>query len=111
VTGSRDERRQTTVRARVTGALRGRLAHLGTYRTDVVRRGKRLAADLLVLAVLLAVLAAVVVAAGWSVVYAVNAGGTPGVVLGWTAAFAFAVSVPVVAMKLSSTLYGRLESL
>ena len=97
-----------TVPARVASATRRRLVTLGTYRTDLRRRGRRLAADALVVGVLLAVLGGVVVAAGYAVVFAVNAGGTPGVVLGWTGAFAFAVSLPVVAMKLSTALYSRL---
>jgi hypothetical protein len=92
----------------VAAATRQRLATLGTYRTDLRRRGRRLATDALVALAMLAVLAVVVAAAGYAVVFAVNAGGTPGVVLGWTAAFAFAVSLPVVAMKLSSALYARL---
>ena len=97
-----------SVPARVAGALRRRLVTLGTYRVDVRRRGRRLATDLLVGLVLLATLAVVVVAAGYAVVFAADAGGTFGVVLGWTGAFAFAVSLPVVAMKLSTALYGRL---
>lgn len=96
------------VPARVASVTRQRLAHLGTYRTDLRRRGRRLATDALVVLVLLGVLGVVVAGAGYAVVFAVNAGGTPGVVLGWTGAFAFAVSLPVVAMKVSTALYSRL---
>lgn len=97
-----------SVGARVAAGARRRLATLGTYRTDLRRRGRRLATDAVVVVAMLAVLGVVVVAAGYAVVFAVNAAGTLGVVLGWTAAFAFAVSLPVVAMKLSSSIYGRL---
>ena len=56
---------------------------------------------------LLGLAVAVVGAAAYVLAAAVSNGGVAGLVLGWTAAFAFAVSLPVLAMKAATAVYGR----
>ena len=51
----------------------------------------------------------VVGAAAYALAVAVSNGGIAGLVLGWTAAFAFAVSLPVLAMKAATAVYERVE--
>lgn len=92
---------------RLQRGLRDRLAHLATYRRDVRRRVTRLATDAAVALVLLCVVGVVVLGAAVAIVFAVSGGGTLAVVVGWVAAFAFAVSLPVVAMRIVRTVYAR----
>ena len=86
-------RRALIAVARRRHALRRRLAHLGR--------------DALVASVLLALAALVVGAAAYTLAVAVSNGGIAGLVLGWTAAFAVAVSLPVLAMRVASAVYAR----
>ncbi|MEF8840080.1 MAG: hypothetical protein V5A62_00445 [Haloarculaceae archaeon] len=44
--------------------------------------------------------------AAYTLALAVSNGGIAGLVLGWTAAFAFAVSLPVLATRIASAVYG-----
>lgn len=89
--------------------LRRRLDRARTYRRDLRRRARSLAVDALVVVSVLSVVAVAVLGAGYAIVFAVGGGGVPAVVGGWVAAFAFAVALPVVAMRLGSAVYGRLE--
>jgi len=63
--------------------------------------------DALVAGVLLGLALVVVGAAAYALAVAVSNGGIAGLVLGWTAAFAFAVSLPVLAMKAATAVYER----
>jgi hypothetical protein len=87
--------------------LRGVFVALAERRHVLRRRLAGLGRDALVAGVLLALAAVVVGAAAYVLAVAVSNGGIVGLVLGWTAAFAFAVSLPVLAMKVATAVYAR----
>ena len=80
----------------VASQLRASLAAITERRHALRRRLAGLGRDALVGTLLL------------GLAVAVSNGGIAGLVLGWTAAFAFAVSLPVLAMKVASAVYGRI---
>jgi uncharacterized membrane protein len=87
--------------------LRERLASVTEHRHALRRRLARLERDALVATLLVGLAAVVVVVAAYTLAVAVSNGGIAGLVLGWTAAFAFAVSLPVLAMRVASAVYVR----
>ena len=87
--------------------LRARWETLTIRRRALRRRLAALGRDALAAGVLLALAAVVVGAAAYALALAVSGGGIAGLVLGWTAAFAVAVSLPVVAMKAATAVYAR----
>jgi hypothetical protein len=89
--------------------LRAASAAVARRRHALRRRLAGLGRDALVAVVLLGLAVAVVGAAAYTLAVAVSNGGVPGLVLGWTAAFAFAVSLPVLAMKAATAVYERVE--
>ena len=92
----------------VVSRLRGALVSFAGRRHALRRWLAGLGRDALVTSVLLALAALVVGAAAYTLAVAVSSGGVVGLVLGWTAAFAFAVSLPVLATKVASAVYGRI---
>jgi hypothetical protein len=92
----------------VASQLRASLAAITERRHALRRRLAGLGRDALVGTLLLGLAVAVVAAAAYTLAVAVSNGGIAGLVLGWTAAFAFAVSLPVLAMKVASAVYGRI---
>ena len=95
-----------------TGGVRSRLrtwlAGLAVRRRAVRRRLAGLGRDALVALAVLTLGAAVVGAAAYTLAAGVSNGGIAGLVLGWTAAFAFAVSLPVLVLRTATTAYERL---
>jgi len=91
----------------VVSRLRTWLGSAAGRRRAVRRRLARLGRDALVAGVLLGLALVVVGAAAYALAVAVSNGGIAGLVLGWTAAFAFAVSLPVLAMKAATAVYER----
>jgi glycerol-3-phosphate acyltransferase PlsY len=89
--------------------VRERVRELATYRRDIRRSGRRLLSDLVVVAVVVLVGLTAALGAGYAILFAVGGGGTLAVVLGWVAAFAIVVTIPVLVMRLASLIYGRLE--
>ena len=92
----------------VVSRLRTWLDSLAAHRHALRRRLAGVGRDALVAGVLLGLTAAVVGAAAYVLSVAVSNGGIAGLVLGWTAAFAFAVSLPVLAMKTATAVYERI---
>ena len=94
-----------------TGGVRSRLrtwlAGLAVRRRAFRRHLAGLGRDALVALAVLTLVAAVVGAAAYTLAAGVSNGGIAGLVLGWTAAFAFAVSLPVLVMKTATTAYER----
>ena len=92
----------------VVSRLRTWFGSVATHRHALRRRLAGIGRDALVAGVLLGLTAAVVGAAAYVLSVAVSNGGIAGLVLGWTAAFAFAVSLPVLAMKTATAVYERI---
>lgn len=88
--------------------LREGLVSVAGRRHALRRRVAGLGRDALVAGLLLGLAVAVVGAAAYVLAVAVSNGGIAGLVVGWTAAFAFAVGLPVLATKLASAIYVRI---
>ena len=87
--------------------VRGALVSVAGRRYALRRRLAGLGRDALVAVALLALAATVVGAAAYALAVAASNGGITGLVLGWTAAFAFAVCLPVLATRLAGAVYVR----
>lgn len=87
--------------------LRSWLVPAAERRHAARRRLAGVGRDALVAGVLLVLALVVVGGAAYALAVAVSNGGIPGLVLGWTAAFAFAVSLPLLATKAATAVYGR----
>jgi uncharacterized RDD family membrane protein YckC len=93
------------------GGVRSRLrtwfAGLAVRRRALRRRLTGLGRDALVALAVLALVAVVVGAAAYALAVGVSNGGIAGLVLGWTAAFAFAISLPVLVLRTATAAYER----